>query len=175
MSKSTISTLELFQRFPDQDSARVFIESKRWAESDIKCPHCKSHKISKFEGKRVGYARCQKFRKEFTERTGTILERSYIPLHEWILGIYLVVISREALSSMQLAKEIGITQKSAWFMLQRIRAACPSNDDFLDGIENVWAVLKRGFHHFSKKQIDRYVDEFVFRRNESNVKKRGAV
>jgi transposase-like protein len=59
---------------------------------------------------------------DFTIRTGTIFERSHIPLHKWIYAMYLMVTARKGISSMQIAKEIGVTQKSAWFMLHRLRA-----------------------------------------------------
>ena len=60
-------------------------------------------------------------------RTGTIFERSHVPLHKWVYAMYLLVTARKGISSMQLAKEIGITQKSAWFVLQRLREACGSD------------------------------------------------
>lgn len=76
---------------------------------------------------------------DFTVRTGTIIERSHIPLDKWLYTFYLLLTSRKGISSLQLAKEIGITQKSVWFLLQRIREACGKNDDddqngFLTGI-----------------------------------------
>lgn len=62
-------------------------------------------------------------------REGTIFGRSKIPLHKWIYAMYLLVTARKGISSMQLGKEIGVTQKSAWFMLQRLREACGNDDD----------------------------------------------
>jgi hypothetical protein len=72
-------------------------------------------------------------------RTGTIFGRSHIPLHKWLYGMYLLVTARKGISSLQLAKEIGISQHSAWFMLQRLREACssPDNIDKLRGIIEV--------------------------------------
>jgi ISXO2-like transposase domain len=61
---------------------------------------------------------------DFTIRTGTIFERSHVPLHKWLYAMYLLVTARKGISSLQLAKEIGVTQKSAWFMLHRLREAC---------------------------------------------------
>jgi len=70
-------------------------------------------------------------------RTKTIFERSHVPLHKWVYAMYLVVTSRKGISSLQLSKEIGVTQKSAWFMLQRLREACSQNSDKLRGIVEI--------------------------------------
>ncbi len=70
-------------------------------------------------------------------RTGTIFERSHIPLHKWLYAMYLLVTARKGISSLQLAKEIGVTQKSAWFMLQRLREACGSKIDKLRGMVEI--------------------------------------
>ena len=120
MSKSTISTFELFQMFPDQESARLYLESRLWPDGAT-CPTCrKGERITTRKG---GYFRCNACQLDFTVRTGTIFERSHIPLHKWVYAMYLLVTARKGISSLQLAKEIGVTQKSAWFMLQRLREA----------------------------------------------------
>ena len=121
MSQSTISTFQLFEMFPDEETARKYLEDRLWPLGAI-CPQCNS-------GTRVivrpnGFYRCNGCKKfTFSIRTGTILGRSKIPLHKWVYAMYLLVTSRKGISSMQLAKEIGVTQKSAWFMLQRLREA----------------------------------------------------
>src|SRR3990167_10483056 len=122
MSKSTISTFQLFERFPNAESARVYLESRLWPNGVV-CPICKSgERILKI--KRVGYYRCHACREVFTVRTGTIFERSHVPLNKWVYAMYLLLTSRKGISSLQLSKEIGITQKSAWFVLHRLREAC---------------------------------------------------
>ena len=133
MSKSTISTFQLFEMFPDQDAARVYLEGRRWAHG-VTCPHCGGDKITARKGKRLGYYRCRPCAEEFTVRTGTIFERSHVKLHKWIYAMYLVVTARKGISSMQLAKEIGVTQKTAWFLLGRLREACGDDFDQLRGI-----------------------------------------
>ncbi len=129
--KLTISTFQLFQMFPDQESARVYLESRLWPEG-AKCPVCGLG--TRITIRKNGYYRCNQCKEDFTVRTGTIFERSHVPLHKWIYAMYLLVTSRKGISSMQLSKEIGITQKSAWFVLQRLREACGSNPDMLEGI-----------------------------------------
>lgn len=118
---TTISTFELFQMFPDQESARLYLESRLW-KNGPQCPVCGlSERVTVRKG---GYYRCNQCAEDFTIRTGTIFERSHIPLHKWLYAMYLLVTSRKGISSLQLSKEIGITQKSAWFMLHRLREAC---------------------------------------------------
>lgn len=134
MSKSTISLLELFERFPDQDTARVYMEQQRWPDG-IDCPHCHEHK--RIGSRKGGYYRCNACMEVFTVRTKTVMERSHIPLHKWLYGKYLLVTARKGISSMQLAKELGITQGSAWFMLQRLREACRDTGGPLSGIVEV--------------------------------------
>jgi len=131
MSKSTISTFQLFEMFPDQETARVYLESRLWPQGP-RCPVCSlSERITI---RKDGYYRCNQCKEDFTVRTGTIFERSHVPLHKWIYAMYLLVTARKGISSMQLAKEIGITQKSAWFVLHRLREACGKDLEKLQGI-----------------------------------------
>jgi transposase-like protein len=134
MSKTTISTFELFEMFPDQEAARVYLEGRLWPNG-VKCPVCgMGERITARAG---GYYRCNQCKEDFTVRTGTIFERSHVPLHKWLYAMYLLVTARKGISSMQLAKEIGITQKSAWFVLQRLREACGDNLAVLRGIVEI--------------------------------------
>jgi transposase-like protein len=124
MPKITISTYELFQMFPDQESARVYLEGRLWPAGP-KCPVCGLGE--RITARKSGFYRCNQCKEDFTVRTGTIFERSHIPLHKWLYAMYLLLTARKGISSLQLSKEIGITQKSAWFMLQRIREALKEN------------------------------------------------
>jgi transposase-like protein len=134
MSKSTISTFQLFEMFPDQETARVYLEGRLWPNGP-RCPVCGlGDRVSVRKG---GFYRCNQCKEDFTVRTGTIFERSHVPLHKWIYAMYLLVTARKGISSMQLAKEIGITQKSAWFVLHRLREACGSKLEKLKGIVEI--------------------------------------
>ena len=134
----TISTFDLFRRFLDAESARLYFEHLRW-DGNVICPHCKSDRISARTGKRVGYYRCGGCKEEFTVRTKTIFERSHVPLNKWMYAMYLTVTARKRISSLQLSKQIGVTQKTAWFMQCRLREACAGDDDtgILSGIIEV--------------------------------------
>ena len=133
MSRSTISTFALFKMFPTEDSARAYLEGRLWPNGPF-CPTCRSGE--RLTTRKKGFHRCNACGEDFTVRTGTIFGRSHIPLHKWVYAMYLLVTARKGISSMQLAKEIGVTQKSAWFMLQRLREACsaPGNIDKLRGV-----------------------------------------
>jgi transposase-like protein len=152
MSKSTISTFQLFERFPDESTARTYLESRLWPNGP-RCPQCGGSTLT---ARPNGFYRCNPCGKfTFSVREGTIFGRSKIPLHKWIYAMYLVVTSRKGISSLQLAKEIGVTQKTAWFMLQRLREACSGIDmDKLRGIVEIDETFVGGLEgnkHESKK------------------------
>src|ERR1700681_1652819 len=134
MSRSTISTFQLFQKYPDVESARKYLASRLWPTGPI-CPTCR--KTQRIGVRKDGFYRCNACKLDFTVRTATIFERSHIPLHKWVYAMYLLMTARKGVSSMQLAKEIGIRQASAWFMLHRLREACGNDLTMLRGIVEV--------------------------------------
>src|SRR6185503_13294401 len=100
-----------------------------------RCPVCRlGDRITVRAG---GFYRCNACKEDFTVRTGTIFERSHVPLHKWLYAMYLLITARKGISSLQLSKELGITQKSAWFLLQRIREACGSDTTVLSGVVEI--------------------------------------
>ncbi len=119
-TEGTISTYEFFQRFPDEHAAVEYLESRRWPDG-VTCAYCESPRTSRQKDYR--YHQCKDCRKKFTVRTGTIFERSHIPLDKWLYAMYLLETARKGISSLQLSKELGITQKATWFMLHRLREA----------------------------------------------------
>ena len=113
--------------FPDEESARVYMEGRIWPSGPI-CPACGDGEHISALGtcatRKAGFYRCLPCCFDFTVRTNTVMERSKVPLHKWIYSMYLLVTARKGISSLQLAKEIGVTQKTAWFILGRLREAC---------------------------------------------------
>jgi transposase-like protein len=152
MSQSTISTFQLFALIPDAETARLYLEARLWPDGMV-CPTCAGQ--DRITARKDGFYRCNKCKLDFTVRTGTIFERSHVPLHKWIYAMYLMVTARKGISSLQLAKEIGVTQKSAWFMLQRLREACGGNGGKLAGVVEIDEAFiggKETNRHESKKR-----------------------
>lgn len=134
MSRSTISTYQIFKLYPDEVSARTYIESRRWPNGPV-CAFCEETK--RITPRKDGFYRCNACKKDFTVRTGTIFERSHVELNRWLYAMYLLMTARKGISSLQLGKEIGVTQKTAWFMLGRIREACGNDLTVLRGIVEI--------------------------------------
>lgn len=137
--KLTVSTAELFALFPDAESARLWMEARRWP-SGAACPQCGAVKVT---ARTNGFYRCGACPLDFTVRTGTIFERSHVPLQKWLHAMYLLVTARKGVSSLQLSKELGVTQKTAWFVLQRIREACGNDHSQLGGIVELDETYKK--------------------------------
>jgi transposase-like protein len=109
--------------FADEAKATEHMEADRWPDG-VFCPLCGSVNVTKMGGKtQAGMFMCNGCRDKFTVRTGTIFERSHIPLHKWLLATHLMAASKKGISALQLQRMLGITYKSAWFMCHRVREA----------------------------------------------------
>lgn len=121
MEKSeTVSLYQFFQRFPNEEAARQYFEQNRW-NGEVACPHCGSLSVAPVKSMKPMPYRCRDCRQHFSVRTGTVLAESRLPLHKWLMAIYIMTTARKGIPSTQMAHELGITQKSAWFLAQRIR------------------------------------------------------
>jgi transposase-like protein len=112
--------IEFQKYFKDESTCRQYLEANRWPDGII-CPFCQSKNIYRFsDGKRYKCAdkTCNKI---FTVTVGTMYENSKIPLQKWFLAMYIISNHKKGISSCQLARDLGITQKSAWFLNHRIR------------------------------------------------------
>ena len=112
--------------FHDAAKAEAHIEASRW-NGEPSCPHCGSLHVTRMAGKtQAGMFLCNDCRDKFTVRTGTVMERSHLPLNKWLLAIHLMAASKKGMSAAQMGRMLGITYKTAWFLCHRIREAMDS-------------------------------------------------
>lgn len=115
---------ELRKALHDKKSCREFLEQTRW-NGQPTCPHCKHKSESHYKltsnGVFDGLYKCRTCKKRFTITTGTMFQGSKIPLDKWFEAIHLILSYKKGISSIQLSKEIDVTQKTAWFVLTKIR------------------------------------------------------
>ena len=116
-----VQTVEMFN---DEETSRKWFKEQHWPDGPF-CPHCGSFNIQSGNKHPSMTHRCRdcSYRPMFTVRLGTILENSRLPYRTWAIEIYLFTTNLKGISSMKLHRELGITQKTAWFMLHRLRAA----------------------------------------------------
>ena len=115
-----ITLLELARMFPDETAARSWFEAIVWPAGERYCPHCGTDNNHECKHAKMPY-RCRDCKRYFSVKTGTVMASSPIPLLKWLYAIYLDTTSLKGVSSMKLHRDLGVTQKTAWFMLQRIR------------------------------------------------------
>ncbi|WP_370190927.1 IS1595 family transposase [Qipengyuania sp.] len=124
----TVSLYQFFERFPNEEAARLYFEKNRWGDEPA-CGHCGSLNVHECKDHKPMPYRCRDCRKHFSVRTGTVLAESRLGLHKWLMAIYMMTTARKGIPSTQMARELGITQKSAWFLAQRIRETWLSSAD----------------------------------------------
>src|SRR4051794_39405779 len=122
--------------FTDAEKAREHLEAINWPEGPF-CPHCgEFENVTRLQGKshRAGLIQCNSCLKNFTVTVGTVFERSKVPLNKWMLATYLLASSKKGMSAHQIHRMLGVTYKTAWFMMHRIRLAMkPSDPEPLGG------------------------------------------
>ena len=135
MSTTTISTYQFFQMLPDDETANDWFAALRF-DNHPHCLHCgATDKIYRLKG--GARYRCGHCKKTSYIRSGTLMQDSPVPIRKWMFAVYQVVTARKGVSSLQLSKQISVTQKTAWYMLQRIREACSEEFHPLQGIVEV--------------------------------------
>lgn len=118
-----MNLLSIFSRFPDQEACIAHLEKVRWAGSP-NCPYCGATTVArKSDSGRTGRWNCYGCKSSFNVLSGTIFEKTRIPLQKWFLAIGIIVNAKKSVSSFQLARDLDMNQKSAWYLQQRIRAA----------------------------------------------------
>lgn len=114
--------VEAIQYFYDPEKAHDFLVQLRWPDG-VKCPRCKSAKVAAIPTRKTWECKCCTEKKQFSVRVGTIFEDSPLPLAKWLATIWLIANAKNGISSYEVHRAIGVTQKTGWFMLQRIRLA----------------------------------------------------
>ena len=147
-----ISLVELFEKFPDDESAEKWFVETRWPDG-VRCAYCDSDNVTSATHPTMPY-RCKDCRKHFSVKTNSVMHASNIGYQKWAIAIYLMNTGLKGVSSMKLHRDLGITQKSAWHMLHRIRKSWEtSNDIFTNEVEvdETYVGGKEGNKHASKK------------------------
>jgi len=113
--------LEAVKYFADENVAHGFVAALRWPDAEVRCPRCDSKRHSFLATRRVW--KCLDCKKQFSVKVGTIFEDSPLPLSKWLPAMWMICNCKNGISSYELHRAIGVTQKTAWFMLHRLRLA----------------------------------------------------
>lgn len=117
--------------FSDPHQAFDYAVKMRWPDGKVTCPMCAAAKHSFIKTRRIWY--CYPCKKQFTVKVGTVMEDSPLGLDKWMVAIWMLANTKNGTSSHELGRAIGITQKSAWFMLQRVREAMKGDTSYKFG------------------------------------------
>jgi transposase-like protein len=117
---------QAIQFFSDFDHCREFMIAVRWPDSKVRCPYCNAEKVTYLEKARLYRCYGDHAKQKFSLKVGTVFEDSPIPLEKWLPAVWMLVNCRNGVSSYEIHRALGVTQKSAWFMLHRIRLAVQS-------------------------------------------------
>jgi transposase-like protein len=114
---------EAIKYFSKDDRAFEFMKCMRWPDGKPTCPRCGCDKVSFISTRKLWTCSECKAKKQFTIKVGTVLEDSAIPFEKWICGFWLIANAKNGISSYEIGRSLGVTQRTGWFMLQRIRLA----------------------------------------------------
>ena len=121
-----MTLMEVMRLFPDDASAEKWFVETRWPDG-VGCPSCGSCNVQERKTRKPQPYRCRDCRKDFSARTGTLMQGSNLGFQKWALAIHLMNTNIKGVSSMRLHRELGITQKSAWHLAHRIRETWEDN------------------------------------------------
>jgi transposase-like protein len=131
--RTGLTVLQLFQMFPDEAASRKWLEDIRWSDGERHCPNCGSLKTSAVKNEIPMPYHCGECRQYFSVKTGTVMQSSKVALQKWVIAMYLMSTSLKGVSSMKLHRDLGVTQKTAWMLAQKIRQGWIDGSDKLTG------------------------------------------
>lgn len=114
--------VDAIRYFMNPDVSLAFMVELRWPDG-VKCPRCGSREVRFLAKRRIWECKAHKDKRQFSAKTGTIFEDSPLPLDKWLAAVWLIANAKNGISSYEIHRAIGVTQKTAWFMLHRIRLA----------------------------------------------------
>ena len=153
------------ERFTSEEVARQHLEALQWPDGPI-CPHCGViDESSSIKGGRKGLWFCNACRKQFTVTVGTVMERSRIPLNCWLYAVHLLCSSKKGISSHQLARMLGVTYKTAWFLSHRIREAMAPKDGTADLLGGAGQIVEADTTYVGGKEKNKHKSK----RNSRNI------
>jgi transposase-like protein len=158
MTKTPSTLLEAVNFFKIHQNCHDFMVSRRWPDGVVRCPQCGSDSVYYVEGRKGWECKTKHPKRTFTLKTGTIFEDSALGLDKWLPCVWLIANAKNGISSHEIARALGVTQKTAWFMLQRIRLAMQDdteNGGKLSGeveVDETWIGGKARNMHAAKRK-----------------------
>src|SRR5580704_5499685 len=121
-TRTPTTLIEAVRYFSDPDVCLQMMVKVRWPNG-VQCPTCGSEKVSFLKNQNRWQCSTKHPKRQFSAKVGTVFEDSPLPLEQWLVCVWLEVNAKNSISSCELARALGVTQKSAWFMLHRVRFA----------------------------------------------------